>query len=323
MNSNEGFGNAILHFILKRELIFKHLFRFAIALTGILVINNSYGYMGVINNEWLAIALSILCAFIPLGFTGFILFCMLTIHLSVLSIGLCVVFVILWLFFWLLCKASGSKDTFQLIYMAVLYRIHMPFLLPGYEGLFRGKREVLPLIGGGVIAFYLRTIRLYEAAFRQSEDQVENLIIIKNNILANMNFYVFLIAISAMFLLIALIRRAPFPHCWMVAVFIGVVVEFVIMMTGYLFTNSSSQMNLLIISNIITLIIGLIISILPGEYKVKREKRLEFEDDDYQYYVLCVPKVRFEKSQKRVLRITRSKKELLAEEKKLSDEKET
>lgn len=309
MNLNTA-RNAIIHFVLKREGLFRRLFMFCLTLTCFLVINNTYGYMGVLKNEWLAVAISILCAFIPFGFVGGILFVFLSIHLLALSVGICIVFVIIWFVFFFMSAICGARAHFHLMLLPVFYTMHIPFLIPVYEGFFGKRRNAIPIVGASVLAFFLRTVKIAEQVIKGNDAEINAFIFLKDNMLANINFYLFVIATATIFLIISLVKYLPVKGAWILAIISAVVAEFLLILIGYMFTSSTGQVQMLVISNVITLIFGLVISVLFGEVKVNSRRILNFEDDDYDYYVICTPKVRIEKTNKRVVRFTRSKKEI-------------
>lgn len=299
--------NAFLELIIKREAILRRLCAFAVALTGFFVINSNFGYMGALKNDWIAVAVSVMCAFIPLNAIGFILFAVTAIHLFALSLGVSILFVILWLIFIILAKLCGSENRFHLIFMSVLYTIHIPFLSPLYIAYFGKKRDSVSVVGGAVIAFLMRTIKLSEGAFKTNLESFDSFTLFRDNLLANLNFYVFVLSSAVLFFVVILIKNIRIKHAWLIATFLGVITETMLMSYVYMFTGARAQINMLLISNVITLVVGAVISILLGDVKVNGRSELDMEDDDYYYHVICIPKVRIEENQKRLVRITPKK----------------
>lgn len=76
------------------------------------------------------------------------------------------------------------------------------------------------------------------------------------------------------------------------AVLFGVFSEFSIMLLGCFIFSEMSDIPVLIISNIITLAVGIVFVFLFKEYDYSRIERTRFEDDDYYYYVTAIPKIK-------------------------------
>lgn len=78
-------------------------------------------------------------------------------------------------------------------------------------------------------------------------------------------FYIYLVAMTAMFLVVYTVRTKGIEHAWLVGVLSGVVVEFVLMLAGILFTGEKENIPLLVIGNVVTLIVGLGMVFLPED----------------------------------------------------------
>lgn len=305
--SSNSKKNAFLLSLIKREAILKRLCVFAIALTGFLVTNANYGYMGALNNDWIAVAASIMCAFIPLNAIGLILFVVTAIHLLGLSLGVSILFIILWLIFFILAKICGSQNRIHLIFMSVLYTIHVPFLSPLILAYYGKRRDSIAIIGGAVLAFLIRTIKLSEGAFKTNLESFDSFTLFRDNMLSNINFYIFVVSSVALFFVVFFIKNLKIKQAWLIATILGVISETLFMLFGYMFTGAKTQISVLLISNAITLVVGIIISLLLGDIKVNGRKELDIEDDEYYYHVICIPKVRIEENQKKLVRITPKK----------------
>lgn len=296
--------NRAVAYILKRESFFEKIFRFGIALLGFLVLNSTYGYQGVLNSPWIAVVISVLCAFVPLDITGFIMFIFLALHLASLSVGLCAAFIAIWVVSLISGKACGSKAMIHLMYIPVLFTIHVPFISPMFQGFLGRKKDGAYILGGAVLAFFLRTVRFFEVSFKTAEVEIDTIGVLRDNVLSNPNFYMFVISVVTVFLTVSFIRNIGIRHSWLVAVGISLSVEFVLMLCGYIITGTPGQIPMLCLSNGITLAFGLAINFLFSNIKVNRRRLLEFEDDEFTYQVVAIPKMRIEEEKRRIIKLT-------------------
>ena len=79
-------------------------------------------------------------------------------------------------------------------------------------------------------------------------------------------------------------------QAWTLAIISGVLIEVVGLFVGYLVLNVSGKTLGLIIGNILSLLISFVIQFLFMNLDYARTERVQFEDDDYYYYVKAVPK---------------------------------
>ena len=87
-----------------------------------------------------------------------------------------------------------------------------------------------------------------------------------------------------------IIRRLTIDHAWKIAIISGVLIQVSGLFAGYMVFNISGKTIGMIIGNIISLLLGFVIEFLMMDLDYERTERLQFEDDDYYYYVKAVPK---------------------------------
>lgn len=77
------------------------------------------------------------------------------------------------------------------------------------------------------------------------------------------------------------------------------------MFAGYLFSGNRSSIPGLLLGNFLTLILGLFVTYFLMDLNYARVETIQYEDDEYYYYVTAVPKVHVTEEQKTVKKITR------------------
>ena len=76
------------------------------------------------------------------------------------------------------------------------------------------------------------------------------------------------------------------------------------MLAGILFTGEKENIPLLVIGNVVTLIVGLGMVFFARGFDYTRTEHVQFEDDEYYYYVTAVPKMHIPEQEKEIKRIT-------------------
>ena len=74
-----------------------------------------------------------------------------------------------------------------------------------------------------------------------------------------------------------------------------------------LITGNISRVPVLLIANVIAFIVGFAMTYIFRDLDYERVERVQFEDDDYVYYVTAIPKIELAKEEKRITRITRNR----------------
>jgi hypothetical protein len=79
-------------------------------------------------------------------------------------------------------------------------------------------------------------------------------------------------------------------HAWKVAVVSGALVQISGLFVGYLLLDIPGKTLTMIIGNLIAIALGIVIEFIFMDLDYSRTERVQFEDDDYYYFVKAVPK---------------------------------
>ena len=103
-----------------------------------------------------------------------------------------------------------------------------------------------------------------------------------------------------MVLVVYLIRTRAFDYAWRIAIVAGGVTYVLVMLGGSLFLNATVSMPALITCAVLSVVFAIILEffVLGGDYS--RTERLEYEDDEYFYYVKAVPKASVSTSERSI-----------------------
>lgn len=104
-------------------------------------------------------------------------------------------------------------------------------------------------------------------------------------------------------LLVYLIRRRSVNHAWEAAIIAGTVVYVLVMVAGDLLLDVSVNYVTLIAGGVGAVLLGLVLEVMVFSVDYARTEYLQFEDDEYYYYVKAVPKASVAVPEKTVKRI--------------------
>ncbi len=296
-----------------RKLISTHeewvsrIFKAIITFISLRVIVDSFGYSEVLSHLWLHVVISLLCALVPMSALALVVEVFLLFELLSMSRIIALVAAIFFVVSYILCGVYHAKGYQNLPGITITYQLHIPFLLPLESGLLENINEVTTVICGATISYYLKSVKDHASQIIDAKDSISVLDILTEGLVTNMMFYIYLTALVVMFLVVYAIRNRNMAHSWLIAVASGVVVEFLILLAGYLLTARTSQIPWLIGGNVIVLIIGFATNYMVLDLDYSRAQKVQFEDDDYYYYVTAVPKIRLVEESKEIKKITPAK----------------
>ena len=104
-------------------------------------------------------------------------------------------------------------------------------------------------------------------------------------------------------LIVYVVRKLDIEHSWTVAWASGILFEAIGLTAGYILLGISDKIAGVIIGSVISGVIAMIIQFLFFNLDYSRTERLQFEDDDYYYYVKAVPKIKVTEKNRNVTNI--------------------
>lgn len=283
--------------------------KFLIALISFIMINASIGYMDKLKNPVFAILLSVVCAFLPSGFTLIILSVFMLLHLYAISaefalLALCVVLLMYLLYF-----RFTPKSAYILIITAMLCWIKMPFVIPVAIGLCSSALAVIPVSFGIVIYYIIRTASDYEAAISNQSltESMKQISYLVGSLLKNRQMLVMIIAAAVTIIVVYIIRRQKIDHSWKIAIIIGSITEFLILVVGQIALKADFNIVLIIVGVILGAAVSYICNIVFFALDYNRTEYVQYEDDEYYYYVKAVPKINVASADVRIKHINAKK----------------
>ena len=94
----------------------------------------------------------------------------------------------------------------------------------------------------------------------------------------------------SIFAVVFLARRMAMKHAWKVAIAAGTVIYLVLMMAGYMMLHLEIGISWILIGTLISAAVAFLLEQLFFNLDYRKIENLQFEDNDYYYYVKAVPK---------------------------------
>ena len=306
------------NFIVTRELI-KRLYgkyevyinpvaKFILSMIILSVINSHIGYMDRIDNIVVVLVASLLCSFLPMQIMVVIAGLFILLHMYALAPECALVVGVLFLLMFLLYVRLVPKEAIVLLLTPVLYMLKIPYIMPIAMGLL-GTPVSAVSVGFGVVAAYFLEYMQNNATTITSLDEgnmISRIRFIVDGLLGNKAMFVTVIVFAVIISLVYVIRRRSMDYAWTVAVIAGGVTELVLLFICELIFELNYPIGGIIFGCILAVIAGIILQLFSFHLDYKRVENVQFEDDDYYYYVKAVPKVTVSAPNKKVKRVQSS-----------------
>lgn len=280
-----------------------------VAFLMITAINDKIGYMVKLDSMVVVLGLSIICAILPQTMTVVVGLALVLAHLAALSVEVALVALAVFMVMILLYLRFCSKDLLLVILAPLAFHFGVPYIMPLLVGILCGPTAALTLGCGIVIHYFIDYISVNALTIQgmSASATVEKIRIGLDGIIYNDAMFLALVSFVAATLVVHILRRQSIDHAWSVAIFSGAMTNIILNFMGILvFDNGPSVMGLLI-GTVIAVPLAMLVAFLFMGLDYSRTEKVQFEDEDYYYYVKAVPKMKIQAPAKTVKRINTQK----------------
>ena len=293
----------------KYEVYITPLLKFLLAFISLLLINSRIGYMDSIDRMAVVLIVALMCSFMPMNFIVVMSALFTLLHLYSFSLECAVVVGVGFVLMFLLYLRFSPKDTLVVVLMPMCFLLKIPYIIPLAMGLI-GTPASAVSVACGVIAYYMIhyvTQNVSVIAAMADEETPAKFRFIIDGILRNREMVVTIAAFAITVVMVYLIRRLSIDYAWTIAMVAGVVVNIMVLLVGDLMFDINVALFGVIFGNIVALLLALVLQFFVFNVDYSRTEKVQFEDDEYYYYVQAVPKVVVSRPEKKVKQINSQK----------------
>lgn len=296
----------LVRFYGKNEAYLLPVIRFILAFVVFLMINLNIGYMERISSIPVALILALLCSILPVRMTMLIATVVILLDMYALSMEVCLVTFLLFALIYLLYFRFAPKYGYDVLLSAVCCRLSIPYVMPLGMGLLREVYAVFALICGNVVYFFLDGVKnnakVISGAIDMEGEDTSMFSVALNQLIGNKEMYLVCGVMVATLLIVYVIRRMSIENAWRVAIISGALFEAAALTAGYMLLGISGKLVGVLVGTVISALIALLLQFVFFNLDYSRTERMQFEDDEYYYYVKAVPKVFISGTDKQVKR---------------------
>ena len=295
----------IKNFINKYEVYLKPLMKLTLALASLMMINSKIGYMHRLDNLSIVLIIALMCSFMPMNFIAFVAAGFIILHFYALSLECAAVALVLFLVMFLLYFRFSHKDTLVVVLLPICFVLKIPYVIPLAMGLLGTPASVVST-GCGVMVNYLVNYMSDNATAISAmgeEEITTKLRYIIDGLMDNREMLLTIAAFAITIIVVYIIRRLSVDHAWTIAMIGGAIVNVVVLLVGDLMFDTNVSIVGIFVGTIISLLIVKVLEFFVFHLDYNRVEKVQFEDDEYYYYVKAVPKITMAAPSKTVKRI--------------------
>ena len=169
----------------------------------------------------------------------------------------------------------------------------VPFAVVVGIGLLGTPVCLIPAVCGAFTYYMVHFVKMSSSTFKDgsANSMVEGLMSFTKQTLANKEMWVMIAAVIFCVLVVYSVRTRALDHAWKIASVAGTAAAVVVCVAGNVVLNTHISYVVLLVGGTAAIAVGLILEVLFLAVDYSRTEHLEFEDDEYHYYVKAVPKV--------------------------------
>lgn len=286
------FREKLKNFYAEYSLFLQPLLKFFLAMVIFKGINWYLPFVKPLDNIFVLLVMALICSILPLN-TIVLFGCILIIGqcygvgIEVAGFALCLFLIMIILYI-----RFTPGDAIVLLLTPLAFRLGIPCAVPIGFGLTRSPASAVSA-GFGVIVYYFLDLVHNSAEVLEGTDpeqMAENLKLLLDGLAGNQHMMMEIIAFVTVLLAVNVIRRLSVSHAWQIAICTGGIVYIVILVAGGLIIDVKTPVIPMIAGTVGAVLISLILEFFLFNVDYSRTEYLQYEDDDYYYYVKAVPK---------------------------------
>lgn len=287
------FKENLKRFYGKYSIYIVPILKFVVGAVAFFLINSNIGFMTRLNHPLIPVVMGLVASIVPYGVTAFLAGCFVVIHVSQVSLEVALILCMLILAVMMLYYGFRPGDGYLLLLTPMLFFFKIPYVIPLLVGLSGGLVSIVP-VSCGVCVYYMMMYLKQNAGVLAGSSVSElaaRFIQVAKSVFGNELMWVMAAAFAAAIAIVYIIRRLPVDYSWTIATIAGVITELIVIFIGDFNYNLPVSLLSMILGILVSVIIALIYQFFVFAVDYSRTEYLQYEDDDYHYYVKAVPKI--------------------------------
>lgn len=288
----------------------KYMLRFVLAFMVFLLVSRAFPYHKSLSNIWVTLLLACFGACLPEGLLVIMVTMVTSLQIYYLYPLLAAAVLLGVLFVYLMLLRYSPKTILAAVLIPVAIQLKLWVLPVAVIGIFFSPMAVLSVGGGTLVYYILYAVKECETMFR-SEAAVDVMTVVQKYadfLVKNEEMYVVLFALCAMALGTNLIRTRKMAYAFEISILFATVGNLILLLVGKLLFACGFSTVQVVVGSLLSGILAYVVHFLHMVLDYGSVEEVQFEDEEYYYYVRAVPKLRMTMGNKKIKRINKIKK---------------
>ncbi|WP_333652227.1 ABC transporter permease [Lacrimispora sp.] len=257
------------------------------------LINNNIGFTAPLTEPLVPLVLALVCSFLPYGAISFMAALFMLAQLWGISLEITLVMLVFVLAAGLLYYGFQPGDSYLLILTPMCFLFRIPYAIPLIAGLSGSAISVIPVSCGVFIYYALLYVKQNAGVLTNdlSQDEVQKFMQIIRSLMANKEMLIMIAAFVLALVIVVIIRNLSVDYAWIIAIAGGTVTQLGVIFMGDITSTVSVSVLGLLAGVLVSMVLAAIYTFFVFAVDYSRTEYVQFEDDDYYYYVKAVPKL--------------------------------
>lgn len=297
----------IMGFFSRFEAYIVAVLKFIMVMITLLIINADLGFMSKLDNGAIVLIVSLLCSFLPMNLIVLIIAAFTLLHLYSLSLECAAIVAMLFLIMFVMYFRFSPRDAAAVILTPICFMLKIPYVVPLTLGFVGTPMSCVSVGCGTVVYFMLSYVRENADQIASTATDAESALgsfkYIIDGLLGSDKMLLLVIAFAVVVITVFMIKSLPVDYSWIIALGLGVVVNILVILIGCSALEVDMSIGGVFLGTIVSALIVFVIQFFIFNVDYSRTENVQFEDDEYYYYVKAIPKMSVEARDVNVKRI--------------------
>lgn len=290
----------LIRFYQNHARIVNAVFRFLLSFLTFFSINQLIGYNPALNSWYVVLAFSVVNTVLPISVLLFLAAAYIVFHVYYVSVSLALVTLLVLLTAYLVYLRFLPEHGYVILAVPIMYGLRLPYLVPILLGLIGAPVAVIPMSCGVICCYALKCITTVVGT--ATEDSMVLFNQTFQMIFTNQEMYLTIAVFAIVMVVVNMICSQEFHYVYETAIVVGVIVNILLFLAVSFPFNIEVHVLPLMIETVICGVLAWIVQFFRLVLNYTAVEYLQFEDDEYYYYVKAVPKMNIAVGEKRVKR---------------------
>lgn len=289
----------------RNSKVFDKVCQFVLAMVTFSVINHNVGFMKAAASPVAALALAVICTFLPLSLTIVMATVLILAHMFSVSLGILIVTAVIFLIMYIFYLRLTPKMALIVLLTPIAFFLKIPYVIPVVCGLVATPISLVAVACGTIVYYMMEYVKKASANISgaDAKSMLSQGTDYAKQVFQNKEMWIVIVAFVICLFVVYTLRRTSIDHAWKAAILAGAIADVIVIVVGDMALGVHTSYGALIGGSIASILVGLVLELFFFSVDYARSENLQYEDDEYYYYVKAVPKVFVATPEKTVKRI--------------------